>query len=161
VEEHPIAFVPSLSALAALESGSNEAASPPIVLADPKDDLPAARSEGIEVAKLLGTAALTGGEAVSGALEKVRHARTLHVATHTGLGPRGAWLQLADRQVSASEIVARRIGPRLAVLASCSSAAQPGRQMWGSLGSAFLAAGSRAVLASLWSIEDRKASGFV
>ena len=27
--------------------------------------------------------------------------------------------------------------------------------MWGSLGASFLAAGSRAVLASLWSIEDR------
>ena len=32
--------------------------------------------------------------------------------------------------------------------------------MWGSLGAAFLAAGSEAVLASLWSIEDRLAGEF-
>jgi CHAT domain-containing protein len=40
------------------------------------------------------------------------------------------------------------------VLASCASGARPGRQMWGSLGASFLAAGSRSVLASLWSVED-------
>jgi CHAT domain-containing protein len=63
--------------------------------------------------------------------------------------------------VSASEIVAGRIGPRLTVLASCASGVRPGRQMWGSLGAAFLAAGSRAVLASLWSVEDAQAREFV
>lgn len=33
--------------------------------------------------------------------------------------------------------------------------------MWGSLGAAFLAAGSEAVLASLWSVEDELARAFV
>jgi CHAT domain-containing protein len=47
------------------------------------------------------------------------------------------------------------------VLASCSSGVRPGRQMWGSLGAAFLAAGSHAVLASLWSIEDERARDLV
>src|SRR4030095_958313 len=63
--------------------------------------------------------------------------------------------------VTPGEIVAGRIGPRLTVLASCASGVRPGRQMWGSLGAAFLAAGSRAVLASLWSIEDEQARELV
>ncbi|HET9227002.1 MAG TPA: CHAT domain-containing protein, partial [Thermoanaerobaculia bacterium] len=161
VEDHPVLFVPSLNALAALESRSGEAPGPPLIFADPRGDLPGAALEGREVAKRLGGAALLAQRAVSGELKRASRARVLHLATHSGLGPRGAWLQLADREVSASEIVAGRIGPRLAVLASCSSGARPGGQMWGSPGAAFLAAGSRAVLASLWSVEDEPARSFV
>lgn len=155
VQDHPILFIPSLSALAALEGHySGEPSGPPLVLADPRGDLPAAAVEGREVAKLLGCTVRTAREATLRDLRGASRARSLHLATHTGLGPRGPWLQLADARVNASEIVAGRIGPRLVVLASCASGVRPGRQMWGSLGAAFLAAGSRAVLASLWSVED-------
>jgi CHAT domain-containing protein len=157
VEDHVLVLIPSLSALTALEGSRRESPGPPLVLADPQGNLPAARAEGREVARLLSGTPLTAGSAVSAELRKASGARALHLATHTGLGPGGAWLQLADRQVDASEIVTGRIGPRLVVLASCSSGVRPGREMWGSLGTAFLAAGSRAVLASLWSIEDEPA----
>lgn len=161
VEDHPVLFLPSLNALAALESRRGESPGPPLVLADSRGDLPGAAAEGREVARRLGGAALLAGRAVSGELKRASRARTLHLALHTGPGPRGAWLQLADRQVSASEIVAGRIGPRLTVLASCASGVRSGRQMWGSLGAAFLAAGSRAVLASLWSVRDESAREFI
>jgi tetratricopeptide (TPR) repeat protein len=161
VEDHPVLFLPGLSALAALESRRGAPPGPPLVLADPRGDLPEAAGEGQQVAERLGGPVLIGRRAVSGELKKASRAATLHLALHTGPGPRGAWLQLADRKVSASEIVAGRIGPRLVVLASCSSGVRPGRQMWGSLGAAFLAAGSRSVLASLWSIEDEEAREFV
>jgi tetratricopeptide (TPR) repeat protein len=155
VEDHGIVFVPSLNALAALEASHAGPARPAVALADPRRDLPEAAAEAVDVAHRLGGTAWTAGEATSRQLQQAAHSRTLHLATHTGLGPRGAWLQLADRRVTASEIVAGRIGPRLVVLASCASGVRPGREMWGSLGASFLAAGSRAVLASLWSIEDR------
>ena len=161
VEDHPVLFLPGLSALAALEGRRGETPGPAVVLADSRGDLPGAAEEGRVVARRLGAAPLIAGKAISGELRKAGGARVLHVALHTGPGPRGAWLQLADRQVSASEIVAGRIGPRLVVLASCASGVRPGRQMWGSLGAAFLAAGSRAVLASLWSVEDERAREFV
>ncbi len=161
VEDHAVLILPSLGVLAALESRRGGPPGPPLVLADPRGDLPEAAAEGRQVAKRLGGPALVGRKAVSGELKKAARARVLHLALHTGPGPRGAWLQLADRQVSASEIVTGRIGPRLVVLASCSSATRTGRQMWGSLGAAFLAAGSRAVLASLWSVEDRQARELV
>jgi tetratricopeptide (TPR) repeat protein len=155
VEDHGIVFVPSLNALAALEAPRAVPAEPAVALADPQGNLPAAAAEAVEVARRLGGTAWIAGEATAGRLRQAAHSRTLHLATHTGLGPRGAWLQLADRRVTASEIVADRIGPRLVVLASCASGVRPGREMWGSLGASFLAAGSRAVLASLWSVEDR------
>jgi hypothetical protein len=158
VEEHGIVLVPSLNALAALEAPRAVPAGPArpaMALGDPRGDLPAAAAEAVEVARRLGGTAWTAGEATVRRLQQAAHSRTLHLATHTGLGPRGAWLQLADRRVAVSEIVAGRIAPRLVVLASCASGVRPGREMWGSLGASFLAAGSRAVLASLWSVEDR------
>jgi tetratricopeptide (TPR) repeat protein len=155
VEEHGIVLVPSLNALAALEAPRAVPARPAVALGDPRGDLPVASAEAVEVARQLGGTAWTAGAATVRQLQQAAHSRTLHLATHTGLGPRGAWLQLADRRVTASEIVAGRIAPRLVVLASCASGVRPGREMWGSLGASFLAAGSRAVLASLWSVEDR------
>jgi tetratricopeptide (TPR) repeat protein len=161
VEDHAILFVPSLGALAAIERRPPEQYEPPLVLADPRGDLPAAASEGMEMGNLLHSAVRTAGQATSGELKRAVRARVLHLAAHTGVDARGPWLQLADRDVSASEIITGRIGPRLVVLASCSSGVRPGRQLWGSLGAAFLAAGSRAVVASLWSIEDERARELV
>jgi len=161
VEDHPVSLLPSLNALAALESRGAKTPGPPLVLSDPRGDLPAAAMEGRAVARLLAGSLRTAGAATSRELAGAAHARLLHLATHTGLSARGPWLLLADRRLGASEIVTRRIGPRLVVLASCASGVRPGRQMWGSMGAAFLAAGSRAVLASLWSVEDRQTHEFV
>lgn len=161
VIDHPVVHVPSLNALAALESRAASPAAPAVVLADANGDLPAASAEAREVGRALGGAVHTGGAATAGRLREAAGARVLHLATHTGLGPRGPWLGLADRRVPAAEIVAGRIGPPLAVLASCASGTRPGRQMWGSLGAAFLAAGSRSVLASLWSVGDAEARELV
>jgi tetratricopeptide (TPR) repeat protein len=161
VEDHAILFVPSLGALAAIERRPPEEYGPSLVLADPRGDLPAAASEGTEMGNLLHSMVRIAGQATSGELKGAVHARVLHLAAHTGVDARGPWLQLADRDVSASEIITGRIGPRLVVLASCSSGVRPGRQLWGSLGAAFLAAGSRAVVASLWSIEDERARELV
>lgn len=161
IEDHAIALIPSLSALVALESHGVEPSAPPLVLADSRGNLPSAALEGREVAKLLAGGLRTAGAATSRELDRATRARSLHLATHTGLSSRGPWLLLADRRLGTAEIVTRRIGPRLVVLASCASGARTGRQMWGSLGAAFLAAGSRAVLASLWSVEDKPARDFV
>jgi len=161
VEDHAIVLLPSLNALVAIEGRSSERSAPRLALADPQGDLPAAASEAVAVAGLVSGKARTGAKATSGELAVAAHARVLHLATHTGLGPRGPWLQLADRRVSAADVVTGRIGPRLAVLASCVSGVRPGRQMWGSMGAAFLAAGSRAVLASLGSVDDVRAREFV
>ncbi|MEM8963794.1 MAG: CHAT domain-containing protein, partial [Acidobacteriota bacterium] len=83
-----------------------------------------------------------------------REARLLHVATHSGGGPTGPWLRLADGDLMAREVLAEGLAPELVMLASCASATRRGLGTWGSLGAAFLASGSEHVVAALWSIDD-------
>ncbi|HEV8631015.1 MAG TPA: CHAT domain-containing protein [Thermoanaerobaculia bacterium] len=161
VEEHPVVYVPSLTALVAIAARPGVPYGPALVLADPRADLPAAAAEALAVGPLLHATVRTAQRATTGELASGARASLLHLATHSGLGPRGPWLRLADRDFGAGEIVGRRIAPRLVVLASCASAARERREMWGSLAAAFLAAGSRSVLASLRSVDDAVARDFV
>ena len=157
VEDHAVTYVPSVNVLAAIEGRPRAGYGPSVVLADSRGDLPWAAREARDVAARLHVTPRIAGDAT---LERLRHASradVLHLATHTGLGPRGPWLALAGGDVTAERVVTGKIAPRLVVLASCASAARRGKGMWGSLGAAFLVAGSRAVLASLWSIEDEAA----
>jgi CHAT domain-containing protein len=50
------------------------------------------------------------------------------------------------------------IGPRLAVLMGCATAIGLDDEFWGALPSAFLAAGSRHVVATFRTVEDRQAA---
>ncbi|MCP4654660.1 MAG: CHAT domain-containing protein [bacterium] len=161
VEDYALTYVPSLNALVAGESRPSEGWEEAVVLGDPRGDLPGAAREAREVAVRLRVSASTSGGADLEHLRRAARARVLHLATHTGLGPGGPWLLLADGEVSAGTLVAEGLAPRLVVLAGCASAARRGRGMWGSLGAAFFAAGSRMVLASLWSIEDQPTRAFV
>jgi tetratricopeptide (TPR) repeat protein len=125
------------------------------------DDLVAARAEAIEVGHRLGVAPIIGDQATIAALRRAAGARLLHLAAHGGLGPGGAFVRLADGEVTAADIVTWHLAPRTVVLASCASGARPSGSMWGALGGAFLAAGSRAVVATLWSVEDAATATWV
>ena len=161
VEDHALVYVPSLTALVAIESRKAAALSPPVVLADAGGDLPGAAAEALAVARAASALVRTASRATTRELDAAAHATLLHLATHGGLGPRGPWLALADRRVGAGDIVTRRIAPRLVVLGSCAAAARERREMWGSLAAAFLAAGSRAVVASTGSVDDEAARRFL
>ncbi|HEX7183919.1 MAG TPA: CHAT domain-containing protein [Thermoanaerobaculia bacterium] len=160
VEDVAIVYAPGLSSLAA-SPGDRKAAGPPVVLADPHENLTAAAAEGREVARFLGTEPRLGPTATRRALQAAAEAPVLHIASHAGWGPGGPWLELADGQVAPAEILGARVRPRLVVLASCASAFPSGRGLWGSPGAAFLAAGSGSVLATLGSVEDRNARDLV
>lgn len=161
VEDYEIVYVPGLNALAGLENRRPEAAGPAVVLGDPRRDLPAAAREAAEVASRLGAKARTGSEATREALAAAAGARVLHLATHTGFGPGGPWLALAGGELGAREVIDERLSPELVVLASCAAAQRRGLGMWGSMGAAFLAAGSEGVLAALSSVEDEPTRRFV
>ena len=164
VEDHALVYLPSLSAIAAKAATAGQPApqrGPAIVLGDPNGDLPAAAREAREVAVQLTTAPLLGPDATREVLAGAAGAAVLHLAAHTGVGPQGPWLALADGKVGPGFLLARHLRPRLVTLATCASAARRGRGLWGSLAAAFLAAGSPAVLASLWSVEDEPARRFV
>ncbi len=160
-ESHPIAYVPSLNALARLLERPAGTHGPPVVLGDPNRDLPAARTESAEVARSLSTSAVVGQSATTEAVRQAAGAGLLHIASHAGRDARGAWVGLADGRLHADAVLSQRLRPKFVVLASCMSAARRGPGMWGSLGAAFLASGSQAVLASLWSVDDQLARQFV
>ncbi|MFO7654185.1 MAG: CHAT domain-containing protein [Candidatus Krumholzibacteriia bacterium] len=100
----------------------------------------------------------------------------LHFATHVRLRDRAPWqaaLVLPDgadagggrgaTELPAAAIAATRLDPILTVLAGCESASGhvlPGEGVLG-LTSAFLSAGSRAVIAALWPVDDATTSDLV
>jgi CHAT domain-containing protein len=107
---------------------------------------------------MLGGTALVGQDATVEQLETSRDAALLHLAVHAEVDVAGASLLLANqRQVTVADIVEHEIGPRVAVLAGCATAVSRDAEGWGSLSSAFLAAGSRSVVATLQSVKDSDA----
>jgi tetratricopeptide (TPR) repeat protein len=160
VHRHPVAHVPGLAALAILVSGRRAPSGSPVVMGDARGDLPGARREVQDVAAMLGVSPLTGGHATAAGLRAAARAPLLHLSVHSGVGPRGARLELADGAVGVGDIVERRIAPALVLLPTCTSAGR-GPDLWGSIGGAFLAAGSHTVIASLWSIDDDRSSELI
>lgn len=93
--------------------------------------------------------------------------RVLHIACHgsaSNNNPLENHLVLADdERWYAADIRARDRGPRLVVLSACETATVAGLHADEGLGlaSAFIAAGTPGVVASLWSVGDRAASVFI
>lgn len=112
-----------------------------------------------------GVRLLLAGEAGSGAfLDALRGAGLVHVACHgvfDGEFPMSSRLRLADRWVTAREIVGRLRPGAVVVLAGCETGRSPdwtGEDRFG-LVRAFLASGASAVAASLWPLHDQTACG--
>ncbi len=163
VEDHVIAYAPSVDVLSRrFESGSSVGRGPGgVVLGDAGQDLPHAAAEATMVAARLGVAERVGGQADRASLWASADAPLLHMAVHGGIDARGAWLELAGGRVHAFDILARGIRPRTVVLAGCATAASAERGSWGSVASSFLAAGSEAVVAAMWSVPDGPTRRFV
>ncbi len=98
----------------------------------------------------------------NGELPEIRLAGfdVLHLAAHTTVDDEHPWrsgFALTDAPLSAADIAGLDLDTRLAVLSGCESAG--GRVLSGEgvqgLSSAFLAAGCRAVVATLWPVDDR------
>jgi tetratricopeptide (TPR) repeat protein len=135
---------------------------PPVVIADPRGDLPGAAKEGNEAAAAIGPGVqVLGGHvreaATRAQLWAARDAELLHIAGH--VGTRGRWraLQLQDGDVDSVEIVRQQIAPRLAVLAGCGSAAATDTEGWGSIAAALLDGGTSVVIATDRSVNDSAA----
>ncbi len=159
---HATSYVPSLGALAVLlQAPVPSPGNRSVVLGDPRGDLGQARIELTRAAKRLGTEARLGRDADLNALRQASGADWLHAASHGGLDEVGAWLELADRRIYADEVLELGLRPRRALLASCDTAARPGRGLWGSVAAGMLAAGTEVVVAPLWSIDDTSARKFV
>ena len=152
IDARPLLRVPRLPAGATCVAPASPGGA--TILADARGDLPDARREADRIATLFETRALVGAAATSAALFAARSSPVLHVAVHAHFDAEGGRLQLHDRDVSALEIAAARLGPSLVVLASCSSARSGDPELARSLSTAFLAGGSSHVIATLRPVAD-------
>lgn len=141
---------------------------PPIVVADPRGDLPEAAREGRWVDGLLGGRLFTGPAATTEAvIAALDGARLFHFAGHGDLRAADPWqahLRLAgDGRLTLESILFHRPRVGLVVLSGCETGARlvlAAHEVIG-LPEAFLAAGSRAVLATHRPVGDAEARLFI
>lgn len=129
-----------------------------VFVGDARGDLPSAAGE---VQALGGPAAKTGLAADRASVLAARDATLLHVAVHGHVSRAGGVLELADGPLAAAEIVAQTVSPRVAVLTGCDTGAATDSEGWGSFPTAFLAAGSAFVVATLRAVPDDGAAAVV
>jgi tetratricopeptide (TPR) repeat protein len=155
IRRHPLTRVLGLSARGEESTGGERS----VVIANPTGDLAHASEEGRVVARALGGDVLRCGAGAPCAgtrsvLWAARNAELLHVAGHVGSQGRFQTLHLVDGDVDPAEILQQRLAPRLAVLASCGSAAAMDEEGWGSIAAALLESGTAMVVATDRSIND-------
>ena len=155
IEQRPLVRLPGLSTLGCRARTWSPRA---VFVGDAAGDLPGARAE---VVRRGAGQAMMGGQATLAAVEQAADAALLHVAVHGRLTSAGGTLELSDGALSAAEIIEHRIAPRVVMMTGCATAAGADAEDWTSLPSAFLAMGSRQVVATLRSVGDDAAARVV
>jgi tetratricopeptide (TPR) repeat protein len=185
IEEREVSYAPSASAIRSIRSADRRSGAAPrrlLAIGDPalpagppefaeSAPLPFAREEASRIAALFPAddrTLLLGPEATEEALDTtdLREVRYLHIAAH-GLidetAPQRSGLLLApgspdrDGLLQMSEIFRLRLGADVAVLSGCRTGLGPLVRGEGIVGltRAFLYAGARSVVVSLWDVGDR------
>ncbi|MEZ4401324.1 MAG: CHAT domain-containing protein [Kofleriaceae bacterium] len=129
-----------------------------VFLGDAGGDLPRAADE---VRREGGVTARIGPAADRVAFRSAARAALLHAAVHSRLTSRGSALALADGIVTAADILDEGLAPRTVVLTGCATSAGADGEGFDTFPSAFLAAGSRYVVATLRAVDDADAATVV
>src|ERR1700759_5547868 len=111
--------------------------------------MPEAAREERNHSAMLDVPASVGEGATRQLLASAHHARLLHIATHGVATPSGRAIVLADVNFTAADVLAAGLAPQIVVLSGCATAASDDAESWDGFPSAFLAAGSRYVVATL------------
>jgi CHAT domain-containing protein len=167
LDDFEIAYAPSATAAALCHERRDRAAEeqPQLVaLGNPSGDLPAALEEVNEIARgFPGPAEVAIEAEADGDFLRsfAAGASHLHLACHgsaAALAPEDAGIELADGLFSLADLAAiGGLRARLTVLSACQSAIQDIGQLPGeatSAATALILAGSAAVIASLWPVDD-------
>ena len=144
-------------------------------LRKPLPDLPCAQEEVEMIGSILNTRPLTGKQATKAeVMKRMSFVGLIHIAAHgnklTGeiaLSPNHGWTSTFPREkdfiLKMSDVQAANLRARLVVLSCCHSGR--GRILKGEgvvgIARAFLAAGARSVLVSLWAIDDKATMVFM
>lgn len=155
-----VVMVPALPVLSRIRRRSRRGGGV-LVVGDPSGDLPAARQEAIIVAELERTEPLLGPRAVKAAvLERLADSDLVHIAAHGRFNPASpldSGVQLADDDLlSARDAINAHMHADLVVLSACVSGVTRGinRDEIAGLSQAFLFAGTRSLIVSLWRVDD-------
>jgi len=162
-QRHQLSFAPGIGPGVDAVPGWRPRGEGALVVGVPDEKAPAIATEIRQVADHWPTAEILLGEEATGARLRAHAAGKglIHLACHGSYSagnPFFSALDLADRRVSAAELLELRIPGALVVLSACAAgqssdtSAEPAGLGW-----ALLAAGAGAVIASLWSVEDEVA----
>lgn len=178
---HSIMVLPSAASLPALRDRDPGGGSAGVVAFAPLPrDLPASRNEAEDVRRILGGRAVVGRRATEAAVrEALGSAAVVHMATHgimNPVNPMFTRLELAagvagrpedDGRLEVHELLGLRMPADLVFLSGCETAKgaawrtgfEQGED-YVTLAQAFLYAGARNVVATLWRVEDPAAAHF-
>jgi CHAT domain-containing protein len=169
VERREICRAPSAAVLLRCAARQGRSFDTACVMGHAGERLPHVAAEVQAVAALFaGAQPLLGDHAGAAALRSAAagSAGVLHIACHAHFrsdNPRFSALHLADGAFTARDVARLRLGCSLVALSGCETAAGavlPGDEVVG-LSGAFLSAGAARVLASLWTVQDEAAAGFM
>ena len=157
----PLVTMPGLSMLPRLRRRPRSRNKGTLVIGNPIGDLPHAEDEARGVAAALGSEALIGVRATKATvLRYASHASIIHFAAHAYFSsdsPLDSGIVLADGILTARDVISRRLEADLVVISACETGvAGPlgaGDELAG-LAQAFLYAGARSLLVSLWRVDD-------
>ncbi len=156
----PLVTLPALGVLPRLRRRPHTHVSLALVIGNPTDDLPYAEDEAREVAAGFGTAPLLSSAATKGAvLSRLAEVSLIHLATHAFFDPNNpleSGIVLADGVLTARDVLQHRLQADLLVLSACESGqvGSLGGEELAGLSQAFLQAGVRSLLVSLWRVND-------
>ena len=159
-----VSVVPALAVVDRLSKRPPTGSRGSVVIGNPTGDLAHAKAEAEEVADVLRIKPLIGSAATTKALNTAASkARVLHLACHATFdadNPLDSHIVLADGPWSARDALSRQLDADLVVLSACEtgvSGTLAGEELAG-LSQAFLHAGSRGVIVSLWPVSDAAAA---
>ena len=182
-ETFRIRLIPSLTALRMIQDSPEDyhSVTGALIVGNPSvppqtklPSLPGARREALEIAELLGVSITVGDEATKKhVLQRIREVSLIHIAAH-GDAERGE-IALAsncpsrrsprkgDFMLTMEDVVKVGTRAKLVVLSCCHSGKGQIMRSEGVVGisRAFLAAGARSVLVTLWDVDDRATKEFM
>lgn len=169
--EQPLSLVtlPAISILPRLQQRPHSLPGPALVVGNPSQDKPLrfAEEEARQVAELFNAQPLLGAAATKSAvLARLSDATLIHLATHAAFDPTNPLelgILLADGVLTAREVLQYRLRADLLVLSACESGQVGilGGEELAGLSQAFLQAGVRSVLVSLWQVDDLATAALV
>ncbi len=168
IESFAISYLPSASILRYMRLvQKRKTQKNKLVIGDPKGDLPFALLEAQKIAEIYKTNPFIGKEATSSNWDRLaKTSGLIHLATHAKFDETDddpASFVLADKEINAQDVYISNLSCDLVVLSACQSGINrlsSGDKIYG-FTSAFLYAGAKNVLVSLWPIDDNTSSSLM